>query len=1687
MPFLLLCMQLATAAGTGAERILFSDSFDGGAGTWAVADGEWTATDGAYVSSGAGLSVAAGQEWTSYAVEVRLRTGKPGANSWEVAGFAFQFTARDNRFHGDYYYVLLHQQKNLELGKRVGGKQVRGGLAHVREVPGAGQWNTLRAEVRGGFIRVFVNGELEIEVNDVEPLVGGTVALMNLGAKQCRFDSVKVTTLAPIEHRVVDDWIGSRYSIIAEHGAAGRSADAAETWSTYRGDNARSGVSLTTLQTPLHLHWTHVPMHPPRPAWPEPGKELHRMPFDYAPQVAVAHGLVFFGSSADHKVHALDLATGQERWSVFTEGAVRFAPVVSGDRLLVASDDGWLYCLSCSDGELLWRCRGGPRDERLLANGQMASRWPARAGVLVDGDTAYFAAGMWSTGGVFVYALRVRDGSVIWRNDTCGRIYMKLPHDYLEGIAGVSPQGYMLLCRDTLVVPNGRAMPAGFDPETGALRFCRNDASKLHHPGGSWNVAAGDLIFGERHPLHRDRHVEVRESEPVDGDGLIAWTHDTGEQVLAVPGKHRAVISGSTMYAAGNGKLTAVDLKQLMSKAGAYYATGNVDPALPKEQVHPLGWWRGTRYPWYPSKVVPVSAQPALWETPVERVYALMLAGGTLLAGGAGEVSAVDAASGRALWSAPVQGQARGLAVAGPRLIVSTTTGAILCFGSSAGDAREWKRERELPSVPPDIKAQATRILTLSKVTSGYCLLLGIGDGMLAYELARQSDLTIYSIESDPGKVTAARQLLDRAGVYGVRVAVHHSTEKTLPYPDYFANLAVAAPGIVPGANRYSQAELYRVLRPCGGVAYVGLEGGNATRPDWSGVLAADFDQMRVRDGVTVLIRGALRGAGEWTHPYADAGRSVASTDEHVRLPLKMLWFGGPGPARMVSRHWRSPVPLWANGRAFIAGEHHVIALDAYNGRELWSRELKGVGHFPAKYRGGGIAADTDHVYAAVGPQCLRLAADTGTTVTTYGIPDAVTDLPVPENPFTTARGGTSKAEPVANQLAWEYLAVTDRLVLGSVGVPNLSMSWWPEAYPEGAAVFGLDKAAGTTRWLYRAEHAVSPESIAVDNDAIYLIDRPGKAPLARAERRGEALPTQATIKALSLTDGRTVWSDTIAAGLQTLSVKSGLLVASGGRRCSVFAASSGETLWQADIVRGVMPVIIGDTLYAYPQAYDLRTGRPREVVHPLTGRDVSWNMEHKGGCGAVSGCPGALFFRSGASGMVDLATDSGLQWLGQVRPSCWINMIPAGGTLLFPEGASNCSCPYNYQTSLAMIPDSRHESWSVFPQRQGARGELIRRISLNFGAVGDKRDADRALWLAYPRPFRPGALDVPLVTLSSAERFRKDADLVPIGTTQTPWLYTSGFRAPLKLELDLRLQRPVLALACAAAPAIDGRLDDACWDGSAPLTFTTDEQVADARSIAYLRCDAEALYLAFRRQAAEVDGKPVPWTMRTTGRDAPVWKDDSLNLRLRKGTRRQGLYLSVSASGATFDGDKKGRKIGADKAWNGEWASAVHTTPAEWSVEVSVPWTTLAEAGIARDELAIYLESANRSGVGPERTQFKTRPYTRLWCFAHPFTPVVFEPLPEAGQRRFRAVLHFAEPDDLQPGQRVFDVKLQGQTVLESLDIIAQAGARDTALVTEVGGILARDTLTLELVPRTGVPPVISALELHEEREGGD
>ena len=266
-------------------------------------------------------------------------------------------------------------------------------------------------------------------------------------------------------------------------------------WTQFRGDAARSGFVAESLPIPMTLTWTYASARPPARAWPT----NVRLRFVQAFQPVIAGGLLVFGSSVDDRVHAFDSSTGAPRWTFLTDGPIRLAPVFWNRQLYVASDDGFLYCLSVNDGRLLWKFRGGPGPRMVRGNDRMTSAWPARGGPVVLDDVVYFAAGVWPTDGFHLHALDARNGKPLWSNRETGSLYMPQPHAGAYGRSGVAAQGHLVASGTNLLVPPGRAVPAVFDRRTGKLRYFHLAAhSRL---GGERGTALGDWFFNVGFPF----------------------------------------------------------------------------------------------------------------------------------------------------------------------------------------------------------------------------------------------------------------------------------------------------------------------------------------------------------------------------------------------------------------------------------------------------------------------------------------------------------------------------------------------------------------------------------------------------------------------------------------------------------------------------------------------------------------------------------------------------------------------------------------------------------------------------------------------------------------------------------------------------------------------------------------------------------------------------------------------------------------------------------------------------------------------------------------------------------------------------------------------------------------------------------------------------------------------------------
>jgi len=1524
-------------------------------------------------------------------------------------------------------------------------------------------------------------------------------------------------------------------------------------WAQYKGDPARSGVSEEALAVPLQPAWIYQPPQVPRPAWEEPGKEANRLHFDHSPQPVIAGGRVFFGSSSDDTVRALDLNTGKVLWRFTTGGPIRFAPAVAGDRVYVGSDDGCVYCLAAGTGEAVWRFHAAPGDDLLLGNGRMISRWPLRAGVVVVDDVVYTLAGMWPTEGVYAYALKAETGEVLWRNDTTGMQYVELPHPGATGFSGVAPQGYLAVSGDVLLVPTGRSCPAAFNRHTGKFLYCWphrswDDAKR----GGCWLTTGSGLYFNGVREFKGTSESLVDEASPLPDDGMVAYELATNKPVFDLRGKNRVLAAGDTLYAVGSGEAAAYDLAAL--RAGK--------PA----------------------------AEALKWRAPHLRVYGLALAGNTLFIGGKGVLTALDAATGAKKWhrTQDIPGPIRGLAVGGGRLVAATDQGVLTCFTPAkvgarlVNDAPDWRIE-----MPATASAMADAILRKAGTQDGYALLVGDAAPSLSAALAMRSRLHIVHAVHGEERAAEAHQQLLRTDLYGTRVAVVDvAAWDRLPFAPYFADVVVVAG---PTAGLSGQ-ELYRVLRPCGGT----LVFADDLAPEESGRLVAETgaseeEVLDAADG-PAAVRGVLAGAGEWRHQWADGGRTGIGQEGRLHMPLELLWFGGPGPNRMMDRHFGTSPPLSVNGRVFVTGEHDLIAFDAYNGRELWCRPMRGLGRRGAMWNAANSVADDDMIYVAVGPACYRIRQDTGENVATFDIPEAVSAQPID----------------------WGYIGVAGDLLLGTCGT--------------SLGLFALDKHDGALRWHWRSARTVPLAAIAFGDGRAYCLDL--EPPDEQARRRGELKKPVRSLVALSLTDGAEVWrrddvprtpSDQVQFAAGVVSVYANV----------AYDAATGDLLWQKAVAPERPPLIRGDWIIAQPHAYHLRTGEQRLGTDPATGDDAGWAYIQSYGCGGVAGCQSMLFFRSGVAGFYDFDTD-GTTTFGGVRVGCSINIIAANGLAILPETSSGCPCTYNFQTTLALVPseDRKPESWFVFAGRKSA--EPAARLNLNIGAPGDRRDDDGTVWLGMPRPILGGAVPVAMSASSQSAQYYRHPREDELAGMPKPWLYGSGVRDPGRITVDLLSLKPSVALACDAPLTIDGALDqslvDAGGNGRTRLGFSNGlKRSADV----YLRYDDENLYVAIR---CTQDQGGTPWVKATVGEDARVWEDDSWELYLSDKSRATCVHLGVSASGARFDGrwDYTAYEAlrGLDRAWTGPWQSAAATDETSMTVEVAVPFRTLADAGIDRDTLAlnvlgtgpgnlgspdflsvptdgfaarwrgfieppaagtytftlradqrallrigdktvvehdgkgtpsetsadVTLEAGQRQpievfyeeGRGAATVQLfwgspsipkaivpasvlytsdgqaggLSAAYSSRWyeepilervdkaidfewaevdlrkvpkselCYqwgARPQRSQAFLPVsygPPKLEDTYTVRLHFAEVEDVQPGQRVFDVLVQDLPLLEGVDIAHETGGGKAPLVTELKGISVGDgtAINLDFVPRGGAPPVVNGIEIIAE-----
>jgi hypothetical protein len=972
-----------------------------------------------------------------------------------------------------------------------------------------------------------------------------------------------------------------------------------------------------------------------------------------------------------------------------------------------------------------------------------------------------------------------------------------------------------------LFVPSGRSLPAGLDRKTGEI---------VHRRKFSWRSTAGGVVGGTRALLTDGQilasgphHMLAMEQKKGDvGHGWFA-----GRQ-MSVAGKDTAAVATGSAVALLKRNEYAVNSRLRQKLEIEYYNLSRKlrNPGKDAEKDK--------------ARRVEVSAElkrivdiGIVWSTPTVDDDALLLTKNLVFVGGLNRVTAYSIKDGKQVWQDKVNGNVRGLILSGGNLLVSTDQGQLACF-STKSTTKPIQVEAPLVKSPYEqdewterYANAADEILKSTKIRDGFCLVVGSETGRLALELARRSNLKVYGVETSRLKVEAARKALVKAGVYGSRVVIHHSSLSILKYSNYFANLIVSDSYLRTGQMGGDWSILARHLKPLGGVACLGepaKPAATSTKQASSTLEAMNIPKETTAESkgsYSYVIRGSLPGAGGWSHQYGNAANTATSDDQRIKGGLGVLWYGDPGPGDMVNRHDGAVGPLSVNGRLFVQGDATISAYDAYNGLFLWKYEndkALRTGVFQNQ-NPGNLATSEDRVFHFIKDECFELDAATGEEIAVHRLPK----------------------DKDNGKYEWGYIAIQDGKLFGTATIREEVVASQrrrgrrTDDATDG--IFAIDLKTGEHLWNYEGK-SISHRTIAIGPDRVFFIDSTitsdERAEILRRDKtaledlKGEArkiaedrlknADLRRTV-AIDSNNGKVLWKESvdvtdcseigIGGGKLTMMYHDGVLILGGAnanghywaqfvkgefkrRRLVALSADDGYKIWSKDANYRHRPIIIGGRVLAEPWAYDLKTGEQFTRSHPLTGKEVPWSIMRTGHhCGMLTGSEsGMLLFRSGATGFYDMNTDEGTRHFAGHRLGCWINAIAANGLVLIPEASAGCVCQFSIASTIVMEPRDARRPWTIY----SAVGDQtpVKRMAINLGAPGDRRADDGTIWFSYPRykAYRETSLgvgfDLNLKFAKGGGYKTANEYSVDVKGKTAEWVYTSWAQGLSSLSLPL-------------------------------------------------------------------------------------------------------------------------------------------------------------------------------------------------------------------------------------------------------------------------------------------------------------
>ena len=758
-----------------------------------------------------------------------------------------------------------------------------------------------------------------------------------------------------------------------------------------------------------------------------------------------------------------------------------------------------------------------------------------------------------------------------------------------------------------------------------------------------------------------------------------------------------------------------------------------------------------------------------------------------------------------------VKGSVAAKVQSGERVFVATHEGMVYGFEG----ARREPRRHVSPS--RDDKARlgdktADQVFAHTEIRDGYCMVVEPVDERIVDRLLKLSSLHVVVVDGNTAKVNTLRRSLDERGLFNDhRLSVIATNPKHFTAPRYFANIVVA-----PRRKTTLPPRIAMARRPFGGA----------------------FASAGTRPGeVEVTYRkGPPTDSDNWAQEFQNAANTLASRDKLVKAPLGLLWYGGEaaharfyfdGNVDHQSGHGLNPQPVSAHvvdGRMILQGPGLLAAFDIYTGRLLWETALPKVYTFgggggglgihskkhprpweheaaleaevPVTHRcrasGFNMASTSGSIYVAADQQILRVRPQDGKVLSRWPVPQAF------GNDETLCWGGIRESDGVIVATLFRPQEIID----AQAGHDGNGGDWAGDRMPM-RYLAALDSQTGKLLWSREASWGyINRSGVCAGNGKLFFVDLVTSKvmdKLADAGRNFSDKPPR--VHAIDLKSGKDLWQYDLDVYVQNIAYaahrdlllvpcrnlrewrdgkwvnlaidkRRGKTDKNFPGRMRALHAGDGKVAWEVEDSAYHTPIIVLDDLMIdrYGNSFNLADGQRNRRESPLTGRAQEWSFR-KGGCNHLIACDNLVTWRCG---FYDLAGGSGAMKLLGMDAGCTPTLLPAGGVLNIPNFGTHHK--RNRMTAMALVHRPGNELWTKFAEKPPAEPVAIVRGGYNFGALGDRIDAEGAVWLSVTSRKRENAKWTP----SEATWFQSYSDNAQSFAT------ASGIQGATKISLPV-------------------------------------------------------------------------------------------------------------------------------------------------------------------------------------------------------------------------------------------------------------------------------------------------------------